>query len=711
MKTSPPTTGARPLLLRPLPKRLLLGLTLAVAAATLYLGASFALLLHTNHKTIEARAVNGTMADARRIESYAREVERYTAELQEALEASPFDERRFVELVYRREADSPWKVSLELCLVDSASGLRRALEHKELEPVFRRLRLTLTERARPAETPKAAPAAGWQPARWDGRKHAMTAAYLLPIAPKEEQPIGWIQAGVQMEQLTSLLNRRDMGSYGYRFIAEREGALIAHPSRELLVRGFNILRHAAAAYSAGNAAAVAAAFRNGEPTTVLEPNELSRQPSLVRFEPVARTGWMSGVTLVTGELSVSDAVLKRRSLQLLSAAVALLLLSGLTLFLFSRSGPSLSGIRRLSLLSTALLLAGLLALWTLQVARGKPSPYAEGCITTTLQVERHLEAERRQARRSGAPEPQAIETGILLRSARLDEASQTADLSGILWQRIPDGTDPALAEGLRFPDQIETRLQEEYRIREGGHTVVGRSFTTRIRQDFKTSLYPFDRLDITLRIRPPKDFSPVLFIPDLAAYKLLSPSARTLVADNFSVPGWRIDDTYFTLSRHTYGIDYGQRLADGDRYLKDLVLNVSMGRDWVGTFVSVLIPVFVILTILYSGIRMITNDAEGRKRFNFDAMRTSVIGATLTLFLIFAVKNARGEVVAEDILYVEKIYFMIYFAILANIFIAIALTEEHRFPLFAYRNGLIFRYLYWPFYIGLLYLITLTSFS
>ena len=147
----------------------------------------------------------------------------------------------------------------------------------------------------------------------------------------------------------------------------------------------------------------------------------------------------------------------------------------------------------------------------------------------------------------------------------------------------------------------------------------------------------------------------------------------------------------------------------GGAGLEELVMVISISRDWIGSFVSVLIPVIAIFSILYSSIYMITNDADGRKVFNFDAMRTSAIGSAFTLFLVIAIQNIRGTIIPEEILYVEKIYFLIYFAILANVVIAIRVTEKRGFFL-SHKNGFIVRYLFWPLYMALLYVITLIEF-
>ncbi len=121
-----------------------------------------------------------------------------------------------------------------------------------------------------------------------------------------------------------------------------------------------------------------------------------------------------------------------------------------------------------------------------------------------------------------------------------------------------------------------------------------------------------------------------------------------------------------------------------------------------------MVPIFIIMVILFSGVYMITHDSDSES-FSFDANEATAIGTAFTMFLVVTIQSVRIQVIPLGILYIEKLYFIIYFAMLINVIFVIAITNKSGF-LFTYRHGIFYRYLYWPLYTGIFYIITLVSF-
>lgn len=697
---------------------LILTIVAALIALLLLIG-ELVISLDNNYKAIETKAINGTMADAKRISKYAKMVEGCTGQIETLFSADTLNKNKLLELISHHQIDNPWKCSINIYLNENGSKIRNQILNKpELELIFKADNITVfdseSKYAFQTNISQQQPTSGWQKAQWSNEEHGMTVCYQRTLHKKDSSghdiQIGLIAAKMNISQLNQILNNRDIGSYGYRFIEEEDGTTISHPNKELVVSKLNFLDNAKKAYSVANQKLIQHTFADKTPVTILTNNIISQQLSMIRLEPVPVIGWVTGITLITQELSIPDSLIKTQYYKILTATSIFLVLSGFYFFLYTSSRSDLAKIAGIAWFSSAVFLIALVTTWFLQINFGNKSPYADQCITTLPQIEQYKKEQIANALNGLKPPPEFIQVGALVRSGRIDESLENVDLYGIIWERIPDGIAIKKTVGIKFPDEIETTFKEEYRVKEKGYTVVGWSFKTKIRQDFITSIYPFDRINIRLRIRPAEDFTSIIFLPDIESYKIISPSACKLVADNFHIPGWQLNNTYYKLYQHTYGIDYGLRTANGYHYYRDILLNISFTRDWISSFISVLIPIFVIFYILFSGIRMITTDAKMRKMFNFDAMRTSIIGATFIIFLVIASQHIRGAVIPNEILYVEKIYFIIYFAILANITVAIGVTEQKNFILFQYRHGLIFRYLYWPFYLGILYIVTLCSF-
>lgn len=699
--------------------RVLLLMVLVSGVLVLLSGGRLVMLHYGNTLAIETRAVNGTMADVRRLHKLVWAIEHTIGEVVAAARDEQVEEKRLISLLYNRNRDMPCRYTVNFVFDEvQDSRVGEMLLQESLGKVLRMIDVKLyTDPGLYAEWARVNVAdrdAGWKPAFWSEVEQEVVVSYQQPLFEPDGEGrmlrTGMVTVRMPFRELLDALDAQDIGSYGYRFVVDSRGVTLAHPDMLRVSGGRNILKYARQHYSSWNAGKLERALTEGGPLTLVTGNAITGQKSLLRFEPVGETGWLVGMSLVTGELGVPGPVLKRHMLQVLTALVAFIVL--LLFMVYFQRGAMDGGNSRLMKLTVGLslvFLVGLVAVWVLEIALGASSPYEDGAVTSMSQVELFKGAQERMAKERQEGMPGFVETGVLLRSARLDEAGEVADVDGIVWQRIPGELEGRDAEGVGFPDAIQSSFEEVYRLEEDDAAVVGWRFQAKVRQDFKTDIYPFDRIAVQLRLRPKAEFGSVLFVPDLESYSILSPSSRSLVADVFEVPGWHVDNTYYRFSSQIPTIDYGRRSLLHRPVLRDLELIVSLSRDWLSSFVSVLIPVFVIFAILFSSIYMITNDEKSRKLFNFDAMRTSVIGAALTLFLVIAIQNLRGRVIPEDVLYVEKIYFLIYFAILANITIAIGVTEGTG-RLLSYRNGYYMRFVYWPFYTGMLYLVTLLSF-
>lgn len=430
------------------------------------------------------------------------------------------------------------------------------------------------------------------------------------------------------------------------------------------------------------------------------------------LEPVPTTGWMAGMVMVENELSVPNTIVRHDFLIILLTFILFMMTCGLVRIVFSSTPDQLGKrLRRYSWFVSILFIAGLGVIWLLQLFFLDRSLHDYESITMRGQIERYKKEHIQKAQFAGVRNPEFVQTGIMISSALLSESTQMVELAGLLWQRVPDSLSVELVAGFSFLDEIDTKKAEVYRQRDGDATVIGWRFYTKINQNFRTNIYPFDRLDLNLRVRQPKVYGPVMFLPDLAAYRIIAPSSNPMVEKYNRIAGWQIDQSYmkFGVDRNRQAVDYGFHQADHMPEQNELVLVLSIGRDWVSSFISVLIPVLAILSILYSSIYMITNQDEMRKQFNFNAMSASSIGSGLTLFVVIAIQNVRAKVIPEGVLYVENIYFIIDLAILVNVVIAISVTEKKGLFLI-YRNGLIVRYLYWPFYAGLLFIMTFVEF-
>lgn len=546
---------------------------------------------------------------------------------------------------------------------------------------------------------------GWTKTYYGKAGESMMASY-CSVIEKNKQDIGIVIADFSFEDIYKVLAARDRGSYGYGFILDEQGTVIAHPNKELTITRNNILDFASS-YSEKTQNELKNSIKKHSEIIYKAENSFTGQRSLIFIAPVPSTKWFLGNVIVLDETEIPETVRKKHYLKILTSFLFFMLFLGLYKILNSKKEELPNKLYIGSIRISIYFGIGILLIWVLQVTSGSENVYTENFFGSREQTARFMREQINKAEKERRKKPIFIDTGVLIRSAKLTDLNE-AEIYGIVWQRIPKGMSDSLA-GVRFPDAVSSEFEKNYEIEEREHLVTGWYFKALIRQHYDNRIYPFDRINLRLRMRQRKEFSSLIFVPDLQAYELTSPSSKSFAANNISIPGWEVDKTYFTHYGHAYDIDYGIREFRRDDYVRDLVLNVQLSRDWLGHAVSVLIPIIIIIAFSYTALLMICNREEERKLFNFDAMRMLVIGASFSLFLVIATQNLRSRVVSESVIYIEQLYFLIYFILLVNVISAIEVTRSRR-RVFSFGNGVIFKTLYWPVVTFVIYMITLLNF-
>ena len=694
---------------------LLTGIALSVL---MYLTANLAILLYTNNNDINVRSINTAKADSRQVDTMTRSIERRVRDISRIFGEPDGNEKNLIALLSDKPNNLPGRYLITFLSDADSSAASRRMRVSKGSDLHDKISMKVIGKSDTQDglthTDLAAVKDGWQKGSWSKSEKAVIMNYQQKLystsGSGEKKLIGVVSARIAIEEFQKSLAYQNLSQYGYRFIVDGDGLTLEHPNKNLVINNLNLIDYAKHNYSAENSKSLQQAFKAKASVSIYDKNIINDQKTILRFEPVGSTGWYACVALLVDELAVPDGVLKQQLIQSLTALIALMLFSGLYFTFLSPSTEAFH--KRLLLYSwfvSFTFIIGLFCIWELQITKGIDSPYDDNCITTPSQVEKYKKEQTGKAQSSLILPPQFIQTGVMVNSANVSEPNSTVDIYGTIWQRIPAGVEVNRVAGVYFPDQIETKMAEIYRIEENGFTVIGWNFCTRLQQDYRSTLYPFDRIDIKIRMRQPKNFESIVLVPDIASYKLISPSAKPMVPEDFSVPGWDLHHTYFNFSEQSFNIDYGRRALLGSHNLKDLVMKITLERDGRSGIVSVIVPIFLIMVILYSGVYMITNDSNTRESFNFAANEAIAIGSGFTIFLVVTIQSLRSQVIPLDIQYVEKIYFVIYVAMLANVILAIAVTKKSGL-LFSYRHGILFRYLYWPVYSAIFFIITLFSF-
>ncbi|MFZ4525385.1 MAG: hypothetical protein ACOYOE_07525 [Chlorobium sp.] len=696
-------------------KTALILLTGIVFAVMMYFSINLAFLYYSDNNNVNAKAINAAKSDSRKIETMARGIERTVRDITLVTGKKDFNENDLIGILSDKGKNVLPRYSISFLSDSESSAVYKRLSSQGR--ISSMMDMTVSGKSDtgagllPAELNGMKE--GWQKAAWNKSDKAVVLHYQQRLyttsGSGEKILIGIVSAKISVDDLQKSLNYQTLGQQSYRFLVDGDGVMLDHPEKNLVINNFKLLDHAKRTYSAENSNSLLHAFKAKTSVSIFEKSIITGQKTLFRLEPVASTGWFTGIALIVDEVAMSNGFLKQQLMQLLSIFIFFLLISGLYFVLLSSSSEIFhKRIKQYSWVISCIFIAGLVGILALYITKGASSPYEDDCITTFSQIDQYKKEQTDKALRTQSSPPQFIQTGITVNSLSVSEPNEMAEVYGTMWQRIPLGMDPKQFGGILFPDQIETKMYESYRMEENGFLVIGWNFCTRLQQDLKSSLYPFDRYNIKIRMCQPKKFESIIFVPDIASYKIASPSTNPMVSDGFSISGWNVNNTYFNFSEQPDNIDYGRRTLMESPIVKDLSLNITIERDWLSSVMSMMIPIFIIMVILFSGVYMITHESDAES-FSFDANEATAIGTAFTMFLVVTIQSVRIQVIPQGILYIEKIYFMIYLAMLINVIFVVAITKKSGF-LFTYKHGIFYRYLYWPLYSGIFYIITLVSF-
>ncbi|MEI6651346.1 MAG: hypothetical protein WCL42_02085 [Chlorobiaceae bacterium] len=691
---------------------LLTGITLAVLV---YFSVNLAFLYSSTNNSINTKAINAARSGSRKIDNMAKGIERTVRDITLVAEKKEVNENDLIDILSDKSNNALCRYSIRFLSDSESSAVYKRLS--SLGSINRLMDMTVTGKSDSSGGLPYAELAGmkdgWQKAAWNKSDKSVVLNYQKRLyttsGSGEKKLIGVVSARTSIDDFQKLLDFQTLGQYGYRFLVNGDGVLLDHPDKNLVINNFKLLDYARSTYSAENSKNLLHAFKTKAGVSISEKSIINGQKTVFRFEPVASTGWFIGIALIVDELTVPNSFLKQQLMQLLSVFIFFLLLAGLYFILLSSSSEIFhKRIKQYSWFVSCMFIAGLVGILSLYITKGANSPYEDNCITASSQIEQYKKEQTDKAQNTQSSPPQFIQTGITVNSLSVSEPNEMAEVYGTMWQRIPAGMDAKQVGGILFPDQIETKMYESFRMEENGFQVIGWNFCTRLQQDLKSSLYPFDRYNIKIRMCQPKKFGSTIFVPDIASYKITSPSTNPMVSDGFSISGWNVNSTYFNFSEHADNIDFGRRTLMESPIVKDLTLNIAIERDWLSSVISMMIPIFIIMVILFSGVYMITHEKESES-FSFDANEATAIGTAFTMFLVVTIQSVRIQVIPQGILYIEKIYFIIYLAMLINVIFVVAITKQTGF-LFTYKHGIFYRYLYWPLYTGIFYIITLVSF-
>ncbi|MBF0445224.1 MAG: hypothetical protein HQL68_06515, partial [Magnetococcales bacterium] len=312
--------------------------------------------------------------------------------------------------------------------------------------------------------------------------------------------------------------------------------------------------------------------------------------------------------------------------------------------------------------------------------------------------------------------------------------SSDIQVTGYLWQKLPP-TDPnctydtteeqdtlnfkvlgksgnciEVNGGVIFPEAESSSLSEAYRHeRVDGGITVGWYFDVTLREPFSYEQYPFDVENVWLRIWHSQIGSTVVLTPDLQAYPVLTPITKPGLEEDFVLPGWKIEGSYFGYRNHSYTTNFGLPSYSGQENFPELHFNILLKRQFLGPFINTLMPVIVVAVILFALLLTITNKEE-KSVLGFDT--SGILGSNAGLFfgVLIGHSQLRSQLESSGMVYIENFFLIMYCALLLVSINAYLFSVNHNVKFLQWRDNLAPKLLYWPVILLLVLVVTMRSF-
>ena len=547
----------------------------------------------------------------------------------------------------------------------------------------------------------------WTQPYYDEAARTFMVTYSAPFysaaAPRDAR--GVVTVDISMDDIRRIIDSLDLGPTGFGALVSEKGRYLSHPNTDLVL-GKKTLAQVAAEQHDPDRLVLADRIAKRE-TGILEHRSTTTGLSAwLSYAPVPSTGWSLQNTFIKDGLPW-DVDLIRRQLVRVTIAALLLAVAVLALLLRAYTGR----LRRLwaASIGIAVLFAAAIGyLWDVSLtydSRGSGGTPISDRATLQAVMNAYVRA---SAERHTEP-PVYVPTGVFLESASL---SATNDLSvtGYLWQKYTLGAHDGLTRGFAISDASSLDVSDPYRQVEQGTEVVRWHFTGTIRHRFDHSRYPLEQETVGLRILHQDLNHNVVLVPDLAAYKIINPTALPGLDKEMFLPGWQMTRSFFELRNRRYDTNFGLERSLAKEDFPALHFNVVIRRVFVDAFISNLTSV-IIVTILLFTLLMIGSNDERLVGF-MQAGTGRVLSICVAMFFVIAYSHTdiRRKIAAEEIFYLEYFYFLIYLAMLWVSINSVLFARGTRSWLIQYRGNLISKLVFWPCLLGLLFAATVFAF-
>jgi hypothetical protein len=534
-----------------------------------------------------------------------------------------------------------------------------------------------------------------------------------PFADHDGHPMGAVFVNFTLDQVSQSVSWLSLGARGYGLVVAQDddATYVAHPDPDyysdpvridakLPQKSFLEVMREHDIDALRTVLDWRDSFDCADPDNIPEggvvnyPDEVTGRDSWLFYEPVPSTCWTLGSVVIKSEALARDST-AHHLLMAVGAATLLSLFAIIALaFRVFRGRGWFSW--SVTITFSILCILGVAYIWTLV----RTTPEVEAGLGGESQDLAEIVGGYRERVRIDKQSGDLKEVAVGVSVESVEELEST-DLvfSGIAWQRFLAEDDDDAVPGFVFsPDIADTRLEERFDIRNGRERIIGWSFSATLPGPSNVSKFPFDRGNAEMPIKPRDIGPPTIFIPDIPSYPLSVPIARPGLGDDFELPGWDAERSFFTYRTNphdapTFGRPDSSVRADEPQ----LFFTVSFARNSISPFVSRMLPVVVVSILVFALFLVIARTRTNPEDFPISSGITSLSFLSAMLFVLILGHNSlRSALNPSALIYLEYFYLIMYIAILIVAVRIISFLFGVRVGWTYYNATVTLERLYWP---------------
>ncbi|HBN22952.1 MAG TPA: hypothetical protein DD412_06925 [Holosporales bacterium] len=528
----------------------------------------------------------------------------------------------------------------------------------------------------------------WTQPFYEKLSQQLVVSFAVPFyAPKDKgkkDPLGIVTVYYPLSTIKKLVNYYDIGFSGYYFLLSEKGQYIYHPFdgyAENKIKLYDIAR----TLESKHLISLEKMIESDKKGHIDFRDPRTGGTTLIHFETLPQSKWViakhsSKEELLSGQFDAETEKLILFIEIIVSFTFLALMLGKFYLFTTPCIRTSLGMV-------TLVLGIGNMTLWGFIYENSTKQEDTDLKITDPLTLNVFIDEQLEKAYTLDEPLPAQLPTGFYIKVLDIDKEKQLVSLNANLWQSLEgDFRDRDDFFGFTLPQAASLELKKAQEKEFKDKKTKLWDLKAKLFQNFSYKYYPFDTHQLKIHIEPHSSQENLVFVPDLEAYRFITPSAKPGLSKDIQVSGFTIIESYFSYQPLVTNTNFG--FDDQSMSNAQTIINfvISLKRNILDSAIVYFCPLLLILFFLFVTLLALEKWASS----SFGAV------SALLFTLILLQRALRLSLGSNEIVYIEYLFFATYIMLLLAV---IYIILSFLYPKLAKRNSLFNTFViltYWP---------------